>query len=174
MHINSSYKKKFFKKIEKWDTYLAGELPWSRMWFAPGETYPLHSGCADPSDFSKHGKLGCITCGRGDCIYTFPEGEKMGRRSGCIFFQRGLCDPMDYRMPDFPVPYHLPEFFQVHVYCSVIPSNHPILCHPLFLLPSIFPSTRVFSNELTVCVRLSYYSLLVCKVAAKKLTDNLI
>ena len=92
MHINSSYKKKFFKKIEKWDTYLAGELPWSRMWFAPGETYPLHSGCADPSDFSKHGKLGCITCGRGDCIYTFPEGEKMGRRSGCIFFQRGNAD----------------------------------------------------------------------------------
>ena len=85
-----------------------------------------------------------------------------------------LCDPMDCRMPDFLVPYHLPEFFQVHVYCSVIPSNHPILCHPLFLLPSIFPSIRVFSNELTVCVRLSYYSLLVCKVAAKKLTDNLI
>ena len=30
---------------------------------------------------------------------------------------------------------------------SVIPSNHLILCHPLFLLPSIFPSIRVFSNE---------------------------
>ena len=29
----------------------------------------------------------------------------------------------------------------------VIPSNHLILCHPLFLLPSIFPSNRVFSNE---------------------------
>ena len=92
MHIHSSYKKKFFKKIEKWDTYLAWELPWSRMWFAPGETYPLHSGCADPSDFSKHGKLSCITCGRGDCIHTFPEGETMGRRSGCIFFQRGNAD----------------------------------------------------------------------------------
>ena len=31
---------------------------------------------------------------------------------------------------------------------SVIPSDHPILCHPLLLLPSIFPSIRVFSNEL--------------------------
>ena len=31
---------------------------------------------------------------------------------------------------------------------SVIPSNHLVLCHPLFLLPSIFPSIRVFSNEL--------------------------
>ena len=30
---------------------------------------------------------------------------------------------------------------------SVMPSNHLILCHPLFLLPSIFPSIRVFSNE---------------------------
>ena len=30
---------------------------------------------------------------------------------------------------------------------SVTPSNHPILCHPLLLLPSIFPSIRVFSNE---------------------------
>jgi len=30
---------------------------------------------------------------------------------------------------------------------SVIPSNHLILCHPLLLLPSIFPSIRVFSNE---------------------------
>ena len=30
---------------------------------------------------------------------------------------------------------------------SVMPSNHLILCHPLLLLPSIFPSVRVFSNE---------------------------
>ena len=30
---------------------------------------------------------------------------------------------------------------------SVMPSNHLILCHPLLLLPSIFPSIRVFSNE---------------------------
>ena len=30
---------------------------------------------------------------------------------------------------------------------SIMPSNHLMLCHPLLLLPSIFPSTRVFSNE---------------------------
>ena len=36
---------------------------------------------------------------------------------------------------------------------SVMPSNHLILCHPLLLLPSIFPSSRVFSNELAVCIR---------------------
>ena len=40
---------------------------------------------------------------------------------------------------------------------SVIPSNHLILCHPLLLLPSIFPSFRVFSNESTLCIRWPKY-----------------
>ena len=41
----------------------------------------------------------------------------------------------------------------------VIPSNHLILCHPLLLLPSIFPSSRVFSNDLAHCIRSpSYWS----------------
>ena len=34
----------------------------------------------------------------------------------------------------------------------VVPSNHLILCHPLFLLPSIFPIIRVFSNESVLCI----------------------
>ena len=45
-------------------------------------------------------------------------------------------------------PYHqLPETTQPMSIESVMPSNHLILCHPLVLLPSIFPSIRVFSNE---------------------------
>jgi len=40
---------------------------------------------------------------------------------------------------------------------SVISSNHLILCHPLLLLPSIFPSIRVFSNESTLHIRWSKY-----------------
>ena len=40
---------------------------------------------------------------------------------------------------------------------SVMPSNHLILCHPLLLLPSIFPSIRVFSNELILCIRWPEY-----------------
>ena len=40
---------------------------------------------------------------------------------------------------------------------SVMPSNHLILCHPLLLLPSIFPSIRVFSNELALCIRWPKY-----------------
>ena len=42
---------------------------------------------------------------------------------------------------------------------SVMPSNHLILCCPLVLLPSIFPSTSIFSNELALCIRSKYSSL---------------
>ena len=40
---------------------------------------------------------------------------------------------------------------------SVMLSNHLILCHPLLLLPSIFPSIRVFSNESVLCIRWPKY-----------------
>ena len=40
---------------------------------------------------------------------------------------------------------------------SVMPSNHLILCHPLILLPLIFPSIRVSSNELALCIRWPKY-----------------
>ena len=40
---------------------------------------------------------------------------------------------------------------------SVMPSNHLILCHPLLLPPSIFPSIRVFSNESFICIRWTEY-----------------
>ena len=40
---------------------------------------------------------------------------------------------------------------------SVMPSNHLILCHPLLLLPSVFPSIRVFSNELALHIRWPKY-----------------
>ena len=40
---------------------------------------------------------------------------------------------------------------------SVMPSNHLILCHSLLLLPSIFPTIRVFSNESALCIRWPKY-----------------
>ena len=40
---------------------------------------------------------------------------------------------------------------------SVMPSNHLILCHPLLLLSSIFPSIRVFSNESALCIKWPKY-----------------
>ena len=64
---------------------------------------------------------------------------------------------MNCSMPDFPVLYHFLEFAQLMFIESVMPSNHLILCHPLLLLPSIFPSIKVFSNELALCVRWPKY-----------------
>ena len=40
---------------------------------------------------------------------------------------------------------------------SVMPSNHLILCRPLLLTPSVFPSIRVFSNESVLCIRWPKY-----------------
>ena len=40
---------------------------------------------------------------------------------------------------------------------SVMPSNHIIFCHPLLLLPSMFPSIRVLSNESDLCIRWPKY-----------------
>ena len=48
----------------------------------------------------------------------------------------------------------LPKFMSTE---SVMPSNHLILCHPLLLLPSIFPSIRVFFKELLLCIRWPKY-----------------
>ena len=53
---------------------------------------------------------------------------------------------MDCNMPGFPVLHYLLKFAQLMFTELVMPYNHPILCYPL-LLPSIFPSIRVFSNE---------------------------
>ena len=44
----------------------------------------------------------------------------------------------------------LPHFLKLMSIELVMPSNHLIMCHPLLLLPSIFPSIRVFSNELVI------------------------
>ena len=66
-----------------------------------------------------------------------------------------LCDPMDCSMPGFPVHHQLLELAQLVSIELVMPSNHLALCHPLPFLPSIFPSTRVFSKIL--CIRWPKY-----------------
>ena len=57
-----------------------------------------------------------------------------------------LCNAMDFSMPGFPVHHLFPEFAQTPV-LWVGDANHFILCCPLFLLPSIFPSIRVFPTS---------------------------
>ena len=64
---------------------------------------------------------------------------------------------MDCSMSGFPVHHQLLELVQIHVTEMVMPSNHLILCRPLLLLPSIFPSIRVFSNESVLCIRWPEY-----------------
>ena len=49
----------------------------------------------------------------------------------------------------FTISQSLLKFMSVEL---VMPSNHLILCHPLLLLPSIFPSIRVFSSESALCI----------------------
>ena len=57
---------------------------------------------------------------------------------------------MNYSTPGFPVLHHLPEFAETHV-------NHLMLFCLLLLLPPVFPSIRVFSNELGLRLRWSKY-----------------
>ena len=69
-----------------------------------------------------------------------------------------LCNTRDRSTPGLPVLHHRPELSQNHVHESVMPSNHLILCRPLLLPPSIFPSIRVLYNELALLIRWPKYS----------------
>ena len=68
-----------------------------------------------------------------------------------------LCDSVNHSSPGLPVRHQLPEFTQLMSIESVMPSSHLILGRPLLLLPPIPPSIRVFSNELTLCMRWPKY-----------------
>ena len=68
-----------------------------------------------------------------------------------------LCDPMNCRMPcflSFTISWSLPKLMSIE---SLMPSNHFILYHPLLLLPSIFPSIRVFSSKSALRIRWPNY-----------------
>ena len=64
-----------------------------------------------------------------------------------------VCNPMDCSTPGLPVHHQLPGLLKLMSIESVMPSNHFILCHPLLLSPSIFPSSRVFSKESVLHIR---------------------
>ena len=68
-----------------------------------------------------------------------------------------LCNPMNCSTPGLPIHHQLPESTQTPVHWSVMPYNHLILCCPLLLQPSVFPSIRVFSNESALCIRWPKY-----------------
>ena len=64
-----------------------------------------------------------------------------------------LCNPMDCSTPGFLSFTLSLSSFNLMSIESVMLSNHLIFCHPLLLLPSIFPSIRVFSNESVLHIR---------------------
>ena len=68
-----------------------------------------------------------------------------------------LCDPVDCSIPGFPVLYYLLQFTQIHVpwIGDAVQPSRPRL--PLLLLPSVFPSIRVFSNESALPIRWPKY-----------------
>ena len=68
-----------------------------------------------------------------------------------------LYDPMDRSTPGLPVHHQLLSLLELMSIDLVMPSNHLILCHPLLLPPSIFPSNRVFSNESVLYIRWTKY-----------------
>ena len=69
-----------------------------------------------------------------------------------------LCNPMDCSTPGFPITNSQSLLKLMYIASKVMPSKNLILCHTL-LLPSIFPSIRVFSNESVICIRwLKYWS----------------
>ena len=67
-----------------------------------------------------------------------------------------LCNPIDCSTPGFPVHHQLPGLLKLMSIKSLMPFRHLILCQPL-LLPSIFPSIRVFSSESVLCIRWPKY-----------------
>ena len=68
-----------------------------------------------------------------------------------------LYDSMDCSTPGLPAHHQLWSLLKLMSIDSVMPSNHLILFHNLLILPSIFPSIRVFSNESVLRIRRPKY-----------------
>ena len=64
-----------------------------------------------------------------------------------------ICNPHRLQHPRLPVHYQLPSLLKLTSIKLMMPSSHLILCRPLLLMPFIFPSIRVFSNESVLHIR---------------------
>ena len=118
---------------ETWVCSLGREIPWRREWqatavFLPGESH-----------------------GRRTLVAYSPWGHKEP-----LHFL-SLCNSMDHSTPGSSVLHYLPEFSRFMSIELMILSNHLILCHPLLLLPSVFPNISIFSSESALCIRWSDY-----------------
>ena len=116
---------------------------------------------------SRPGDRTWISCSGRQILYHWATKEELSPHTQHSFVNQvqfssvaqscpTLFDPMNHSMPGLPVHHQLLESTQTHVHC-VMPSNHLILCCPLLLLPSIFPSNRVFSSESALRIRWPKY-----------------
>ena len=80
-------------------------------------------------------------------IFIYPSDEIRSIQSGMLLFS---CSVMSDSLSDTRLPWPFLEFAQIHVHW-ISDAIQPF--HPLLLLPSIFPSTRVFSREGALCIR---------------------
>ena len=88
--------------------------------------------------------------------YSHPHCISGSRSHLLLFSHSAVSDslqPMECSTPGPPVLHHLPELAQTPVCWISSAIHHLVLCHPLLLLPSIFPSIRVFSNESAFHIR---------------------
>ena len=87
--------------------------------------------------------------------YTHHDSQFSSVAQSCLT----LCDPMNCSMPSgsWSCPSPTPSLLKLMPIESVMPSNHPILCCPLLLPSSVFPSIRIFSNESVLRIRWPKY-----------------
>ena len=89
--------------------------------------------------------------------YFFLQCMKVKSESAVAQSCPTLCDPMNRSTTGLPVHHQLLSSPKPMSIESVMPSSHLILCRPLLLLPSIFPSIKVFSNESALRIRWPKY-----------------
>ena len=91
----------------------------------------------------------------GQCPFASTATDWHAKSCYCSVAKSRLtpCHPIDCSMPGFPVLHYLLSLLKLVSTESVMPSNCFILYRPLILLPSIFPSIRVFSKEWALCIR---------------------
>ena len=139
--------------------FMSFKAPWDQTWllffgcsWKPWDQPPisLHSNMPrlPPADsLSQSPKWGCTDPG------NKHNNLRSSQFSSATQLCPTLCNPMDCSTPGLPVHHQLQTLAQTHVHWVGDGSNHLILYHPLLLLPSIFPSIRVFSNESVLCIR---------------------
>ena len=110
----------------------------------------------------------------GSGVESFPFSCYSGQFSSVTQSCLILCDPMNHSTPGLPVHHQFLEFTQTHVIEPVMPSSHLILCHPFLLLPSVFPSIRVFSNESILHIRWPKYWIFSFSISPSKEYSGLI